>query len=304
MEPTYVGIDIGGSKCAVVVGGEDGVVLDRQEWPSLAERGPDAMMLDILHHAMAFKDKHAPVRAGVSVGGPVDCRSGVVLSPPNLPGWDGIPLGRILQEHLQLPVAVEHDAAACCLAECRWGAGRGASCVVYLTCGSGFGAGLVLDGKARHASDGRSIELGHVRYRDDGPTAFGKRGSFEAWCAGHCLPRVAGWLFPERWSHRPPGGSELAKLAESGDADAWAVLEANATAVGEACAVLGDLLGPEAILLGSLARYLGPKWVGQVRARFAQHVLPSVAAGCRIEPAALGERLQDLSALVVAIANQ
>jgi glucokinase len=145
--------------------------------------------------------------------------------------------------------------------------------------------------------------LGHVRYRDDGPTAFGKQGCFEAWCAGNSLPRLAAWRFPNRWAQQPPDGQAIAALAAAGDEDARSVLEASAKGVGDACALLGDLLGPEVILLGSLARYFGMEWLQQVRSRFGRQVLPSVAAGCRIEPAALGGRLQDLSALVVAIAG-
>src|SRR5262245_7454082 len=135
MPPLYLGLDVGGTKCAVVVGDETGAVRDRIEWPSLAERGPHPMIVELLAHARAMLAKQAGViGVGVSIGGPLDAREGVIHSPPNLPGWEAIPLRQMLREALKLPVRVEHDAAACAMAEYRWGAGRGAESLVYLTC--------------------------------------------------------------------------------------------------------------------------------------------------------------------------
>ncbi|MGD0542339.1 MAG: ROK family protein, partial [Tepidisphaeraceae bacterium] len=238
---------------------------------------------------------------GASIGGPLDAVGGIIQSPPNLPGWNDIPLKSILEQRLHLPTRIEHDAAACCLAEFHWGAGRGASRLIYLTCGTGFGAGLVFDGKIYRGSGGKSVEIGHARYRQDGPEAFGKRGSVESFCAGASLGKIAVWRFPHRWS-APPAAEELAELWHSGDRDAADVIAINARAVGEVCAYLGDLLRPDAILLGSLAVHLGQPWVEIVRDRFHAEALPDTAY-CRIEPAGLGVRLQDCAALVVAVSQ-
>jgi glucokinase len=298
-----LGLDIGGTKCAALVGDAGGLVRERMEWPSDVTRGPAAMIDDLVAHGAALVARFGGAAqfrgVGVPVGGPLDAHAGVVYSPPNLPGWDAIPLRQILHERLGLPVCVEHDAAACALAEWRWGAGQGATRVVYLTCGSGFGAGLVFDGRIYRGACGRSPEVGHVRYREEGPTAYGKAGSFEAFAAGNSLPRIAAWRFPQRWGAAPPAGQELAVLAQGGDADARAVLHENALAVGDACAFLGDLLVPEVIVLGSLARYLGPDWLEIVRGQFAREALADVAGHARVCPAALGARLQDCSALAI-----
>lgn len=204
-------------------------------------------------------------------------------------------------------MTIEHDAAACALAEFRWGLGRELprdATLVYLTCGTGFGAGLVLGGRVYHGAAGRSPELGHARYRDDGPTAFGKRGCFEAWCAGSSLPRLAALHAPARWSAAPPDGAELLRLRGAGDADAATVIAQHARATGHACALLADLLFPHAIALGSLARYLGEPWMAAVRDTFAAEALPDAVALCRLAPAGLGPRLQDLSALAAAAARR
>jgi glucokinase len=258
------------------------------------------MIADLLREARALMNvHHGVVACGVSIGGPLDAKQGVILSPPNLPGWDQIPLREQLSAALSLPVRVEHDAAACAVAEYRWGAARGASPACYLTCGTGFGVGILFGGVPHYGAGGNTCEIGHVRYRIDGPTAFGKQGSFEAYCAGSSLSRLAAWRFPQRWS-TPPSGPELSALAQSGDADADEVLAISARAVGDACALLADLLVPEVIVLGSLATYLGQPWITRVRSAFEAEALPSAAGACRIVPSALGRRLQDCSALAAA----
>jgi len=297
-----LGLDIGGSKCTAVVGDISGRVVDRQQWPSDVQRGPEAMIGDLIGHAQTLIVKYPGVSGvGVPVGGPMDAEAGIIQSPPNLPGWDEIPLKQIFQDKLHLPVTVEHDAVACALAEYHWGAARGQSRVAYLTCGSGFGVGLVFDALPYHGAAGKSIEIGHVRYRDDGPVAFGKQGSFEAFAAGNSLPRLAKWKFPDRWTDQPPTGQQLSKLVADGDEQARQVIDLNAQAVGDACALLGDLLMLDIITLGSLGRYLGDAWLGTVRQQFRDQVLPQVADTCRVEPAGLGDKLQDCSALVVAM---
>ena len=257
------------------------------------------MIDDLCGQAQQLMKNHpSVVSAGVSIGGPLDAERGIIKFPPNLPGWNEIPLKTILEDRLKLPVRIEHDAAACCLAEYVWGAGRGTSRLVYLTCGTGFGVGIVFDGKIYHGAGAKSLEIGHARYRDDGPEAFGKRGSVEAFCAGASLGKIAAWKFPSRWLN-PPSGKELADLWRANDPDATEVIQINARATGEVCANLGDLLRPDAILLGSLAIHLGEKWIALVREHFRTEALPDT--DCRIEPAGLADRLQDCSALVVAV---
>jgi glucokinase len=296
----FLGLDIGGTKCSAIVGHSDGQILAQTQWPSQSARGPGPMIDDLCTHAaQLIASRPHIVAVGASIGGPLDAEHGIILSPPNLPGWDHVPLRDTLQDRLRLPTRIEHDAAACCLAEFRWGRGIGKSRLIYLTCGTGFGAGIVFDGEIYRGAAGRSLEIGHARFRDDGPEAFGKIGSVEAFCAGASLGKLAVWKFPARWKH-PPTSEELANLWRTGDPNATEIIQINARAVGEVCANLGDLLRPEAILLGSLATHLGPEWIEIVRARFHAEALPDTAA-CTIAPAGLGPRLQDCSALVVAV---
>lgn len=291
-----LGIDIGGTKTAVILGTTAGEVLDRCEWASRAERGPQAMLAEVITAARKFSFD----AVGVSIGGPLNSPKGIIYSPPNLPGWDAFPLKLFLEQELCVPINVEHDAAACAFAEYLWGAGRNAENLAYLTCGTGFGSGFVFGGKIHRGARGGSCEAGHIGLRPDGPIAYGKRGSAESYCSGTALGLLATWKFPKRWPV-PPQGRELSDLAARGDADARDIILMNASAVGEVAAILADAVGLDCILLGSLALYLGTPWLDEVRRSFEVHALPAIANDCRIEPAGLGRRLQDCSALAAAL---
>ncbi|HUU59509.1 MAG TPA: ROK family protein [Phycisphaerae bacterium] len=293
----WLGWDVGGTKSAAVVGASDGTILDRAEWPSIAANGPDPMIREFLSRARAMLDDHPVVRgAGVSIGGPLNPLTGVILSPPHLPGWDNVALAEILRRELDLPVAVEHDAAACLLAEWLWGAARGCSHAVYLTCGTGCGAGILVANQILRGPDGQTPEAGHIRIAPDGPVMFGKPGSAEAFGSGEGVGRLAHHMFPEAF-REPADPKTLVELARSGDERARAVLAESARRTGQFCALLADIFSPQVILLGSLARYFGKDWVGGIENEFRKEALPINSRHTRIVPAALGEKLQDLSAI-------
>ena len=106
------------------------------------------------------------------------------MSPPNLPGWDNIDIVKQIKTHFGVPVHLQNDANACALAEWKFGAGRGTKNMVFLTFGTGLGAGLILDGKLYSGTNDNAAELGHIRLDRFGPVGFGKTGSFEGFCSG------------------------------------------------------------------------------------------------------------------------
>ncbi len=300
-ERLVLGFDVGGTTSAAVLGTTSGQVLVRRQWPSEAHLGPKPMIEGLIQAGREMCEAFVqPEAVGVAIGGPLDAEAGLIHQPPNLPGWDAVPLRQILERELHLPVGLEHDAAACALAEAVWGAGRGARRLVYFTAGTGFGAGLVIDGEPYYGAGGRPPEIGHLRLADDGPVAFGRRGSVEALCAASALGRIAAWKLPDRWPS-PPDSAEIASLAAGGDPEAAAVVEINAVSVGRVSALVADLLQPDLIVIGSLARYLGEPWLERVREVFRQEALDRAAAGCRLRASALGDRLQDLSALIAGV---
>lgn len=277
-----------------MLGTADGTIVGRRSWPTQASDG--AALFEAIIRAIADVTPSA-AEIGVAIGGPMDARTGTVISPPHLPGMHGFPLAERLCEALARPVTVHHDAAACALAEYHWGSNRGVSGLAYLTCGTGFGAGIVVDGRARYGSRGYSPELGHVRYRDDGPDVFGKPGSFESYGAASALPKIARRIDP---SFDATTGVAVAERAAHGDPVARAAIEHNAAAVGAACAMLADLLVLDVIVLGSLASYLGEPWIERVRATFVREALPHHAESCTLRAPSL-PNVQELSGLAAAM---
>jgi glucokinase len=167
--------------------------------------------------------------------------------------------------------------------------------------GTGFGGGLILNGELYRGTTDTAGEVGHIRLADDGPTAFGKTGSWEAFCSGTGIARLAALRYPQRWSGERITARDLAELAHAGDADALAVLTETGRWLGRGLAVLIDVLNPEVIVIGSLAVRLGDLVLAPAREVIAREALPAAVAACRIVPAALGERLGDRACLCAAI---
>jgi len=301
-----LGLDIGGTKSAVVLGDFEGMVLESVGFPTDAARGFDVTFSELCERANGLRDAaaakgKAPACVSVSIGGPLDIEEGVILSPPNLPGWDEIPLKKMLGERFGLPVHIEHDGNAGALAEWRFGAARGASNVVFLTMGTGFGAGIILDSRLYRGTSSTAGEVGHIRLAKEGPVAFGKKGSWEAFCSGSGIALLAKEMFPKRWGKGGVSARDLAALAQKGDADAKAVFTRSGRFLGQGLAVLVDLLNPEVIVIGSLAHRLGELVLSPAREEMEKEALPRALAACRVVPAALGERLGDVAALCAAI---
>jgi len=295
MNGAVAGVNVGGTTTSVVLGMPDGTILERRAWPTQARDGA-ALYGSIVEALRPIAGDAQAI--GVAIGGPMNARTGTVIAPPHLPGMHGFAVGARLRDEFGLPVEVHHDAAACALAEVRWGTDRAAHGLAYLTCGTGFGAGIVIGGRAIYGANGASSELGHVRYRDDGPNVFDKPGSFESYGAGSVLPALGRRHDP---SFDATTGAEVAERAARGDATAQAAIHDNAQAVGAACALLCDLLVLDVIVLGSLGAYLGEPWIARVRERFDREALADRVASCTLRAPSL-EGLQDLSALAAALA--
>jgi glucokinase len=240
-----------------------------------------------------------PVATGVSIGGPLDHARGIVRSPPNLPGWDGIPLGDMLSERYGVPAHVEHDAKAGLLAEWMFGAARGCTDAIFLTLGTGLGCGVISGGRLLRGARDAAGEVGHWRMAARGPRAYGKAGSWEAFTSGAGLPRLAASLYPGRWPTTVTA-ADLVTLARDGDVAAGRVVHRSASWLGRGIAQLVDLLDPQAVVLGALGWRAADLYLPTVRRIVSAEASPREPA-VRIEPAQLGEQLGDVAALTAAI---
>ncbi len=303
---SIIGLDIGGTKTAVVLGDHAGRIHDRLQFATQTQRG-FAVTYDELRDSVdtlrtRAEQAGAQIEAiSVSIGGPLDIDRGIVKSPPNLPGWDNIPLKQMLSERFGLPVYIEHDGNAGALAEWYFGAARGARNVIFLTMGTGFGGGLILDGRLYRGTCSAAGEVGHIRLAKTGPHAFGKTGSWEGLCGGAGIAQRAAQRHPQRWREYQITTRDLAELAVAGDADARDLFAEVGRDLGRGLAILIDILNPEVIVIGSLAVRLGDLVLAPTRAEVLREALPDAVAACKIMPAALGERLGDVASICAAL---
>lgn len=314
-----IGIDIGGTKCAVVLGDRDAQIRERIAFPTDPKRGPEAVIEQICGQIEQLLQRHRldPGQIGgfgISCGGPLDPVKGLILSPPNLPGWDRIPIVRLMKERYGRDVYLQNDADACALAEWRFGAGRGTRSMIFLTFGTGFGAGLILDGRLYTGASHMAGEVGHIRLADEGPVGYGKVGSLEGFCSGGGIAQLARAEALRRFQIGEPVGycpslrdmdaittKDVGIAAEAGDPAAIDVLERSGEYLGRGVSILIDVLNPERIVIGSVfarcERFLRPAMERVIR----EEALALSSGVCQIVPAGLGEQIGDVASLCVAM---
>lgn len=270
-----LGVDVGGTTTAVGLVSSTGEVLHEEHVPT-HRRGPgtaEATIIELIAAALGRVDRRggAPIGIGAGVPGPVDAEAGVIGDlVPHVPELAGRPLGRVLAERFGLPAFVDNDVNALALAEWTFGEARGARSLVLLAPGTGFGAGIVLDGRLVRGALGYAGEFGHTPVKFDGPPCWcGGRGCLAIYASGRGIAeaaraRVAG----DRGAAltRAAGGDAQAitaplvfRLAAAGDAVAGAVVDLACQALGAIIGTVVNGLNPEVIVItGGVAESLVP----------------------------------------------
>ena len=306
-----IGFDIGGTKCAVSLGEiEQGNirVLRREEVATTLS--PTETLDKLLPFARAWKTEYGVQRAGISCGGPLDSVKGVIVSPPNLPGWHGFSIVDYVKTNCGLSAKLQNDANACAVAEWRFGAGRGTKNMVFLTFGTGLGAGLILDGRLYAGTNDNAGEAGHIRLAKIGPVGYGKEGSFEGFCSGGGITRLAKMMaarlkkIPE--SIEKMGGMDeittkkLAQAAFEGDKFAKRVFQKSGEMLGKGLSVLIDILNPERIVIGGVYMRSSALLIPSMEKVLQKEALAESRSVCEIVGAKLSENIGDIAALAVA----
>ncbi|MFC2474511.1 MAG: ROK family protein [Prevotella sp.] len=317
MKENLIGIDIGGTKCAVSYGCREGdrlVVVDKDRF---ATTEVNETIEHICQSVAKMLEKHQLNKdntkgIGISCGGPLSSTKGIVMSPPNLIGWDNIPIVKIIEDLTHIPTHLQNDANACALAEYKFGAGRGSRNMVFLTLGTGLGAGIVIDGKLYSGTNDNAGEVGHIRLAEYGPVGYGKRGSFEGFTSGGGIAQIASVLVKEQWQqgNKVPwcelGSLDkittqlVAEQASKGDAVAKEAFDIAAEYLGRGLSIIIDILNPEVIVIGSIftrCEHLLREGMQRVIDREA---LPCASKVCEVRTAALDEQIGDFAALSVA----
>ncbi len=312
-----LGFDIGGTKSAVILAEVKGETIDflgryemktERHWRSVL----DELSMKAKEMISSKGLANEPLQIGVSCGGPLDAERGQILSPPNLPGWDEVPVVKYLEEQFKAKARLQNDADACALAEWKYGAGRGTQHMVFLKFGTGLGAGLILNGKLYRGADNMAGEAGHIRLTEDGPMGYGKRGSFEGYCSGGGIAQLAKKKAEEeRKSGRTVSylkdelenitAKDVALAAENGHEDAKEIFRISGRYFGRGLAIIVDLLNPEMIVAGSIYKRSGHLMKEEMMKELEKEAIIYSRKNLKILPSSLGEAIGDYGAVAAAL---
>lgn len=306
---SIIGLDVGGSKTAVVEGTAAGDILQRAEIPTRAELPfpltfPDIEELIDRQIEEARQGRRTIDAISVSIGGPLRIATGEILNPPHLPGWHNTRLSdHLRRRYPAIPNFVEHDGNAGALAEFHFGSGQSVSDLkhlIFLTFGTGLGAGIIVNGAVLRGASDTAGEVGHWRLLESGPVGFFKSGSWEGLASGEAMLGLAQRKFPHKWDDQATVRSFVDDLL-SDDSDALSVGEEVGFWLGRGIALLVDAFNPQLVVLGKLASVLGERILRPLREELAREALPQAVAAVRVVPCALGARLGDVAALMAAM---
>jgi glucokinase len=306
---TIIGVDVGGTKTAVVEATRDAVTLQSEShatrgdlpfaetFPSLA-----ALIRQVLDRARA--SGRTPAAISIVSPGPLHAATGVIVNPPNLPGWHGVHLTAAVEEQFPgLPVYLEHDAKAGALAEWRFGAARGRPDIenlIFLVYGTGMGAGIIIQGRLLRGASETAGELATLRVPAPDDAVIPRSDGWESVASGRGLVWLGSRMFPSRWTSETPIAA-IVGAALAGDVDARAVVTESGRWLGSGMAMLTDVLNPQLIVVGSLAVVLGDLVLGPARDALRRYARPAAVAALEVVPAALGERLSAVQSVMPAL---
>lgn len=317
-----IGIDVGRTHLTFLLTDLEPTIRARWSTAFAADRGALACLPGLLDHLRRFMAEQgitweSLLGVGLGIPGPLDVERRMLVSPPHMPGWDGINILDILRRELPVPIYIDNDANMGALGECRYGAGRGIANLAYVKIGTGIGAGLVLRGQIFRGSDGSAGELGHITIDEDGPPCVcGSRGCLETLAAAQAIVAdartgrslaqdrktgVAGHDAPRLACRDDVDIADVLRAAVEGDPASCAAIRSAGEQIGIALAGLVNLFNPSLILVdGSVAR-AGELLLAPVRAAIALRGLPAASARVRIVPGALGDSAIGLGAVATVL---
>ena len=310
MSKAIIAVDLGGTQLRAARYDEALRLQARQSMLTGADEGLQAVLgriKRIIRMVMPANGESA-LGIGISAPGPLNSNTGVIVSPPNLPGWLDVPLGAIIQAEFGLPVYIGNDANVAALAEASQGAAQGCRHVVYITVSTGVGSGIICDGRLVTGQAGLAAELGHIPII----VADGEVSSVELEAAGPAIARKARQALAKgaESSMRALVAGDLARLdakivgvaAAAGDATAMDLLAEAGRFIGLGVVTALHLFNPQVVVIGGGVSKTGELLLTPIRETVRAHVLDAVfLAGLRIEGAALGDdvALVGAAALVV-----
>ncbi len=299
MSEVIISVDLGGTRIRSARLDYDLNILERKTTPTLAHEGlaPTMQRIEQLIREVLPTDGTPVSGIGISAPGPLNPQTGVVVAPPNLPGWHNVPLGDMLRDLFRVPVYVGNDANLAVLAEYLRGAAQGPyRHVIYITHSTGIGSGIIAEGRLLLGKHGLAAEFGHI------PLVFedGRVSTLELEAAGpdmalQAVKRIEGGtvsLISELVSGDLSlvNGSTVGIAAQRGDALALEIVVRSGTLMGLGIVTLFHLFDPEIIVIGGGVSTLGDLIFDPIRAAVTRYIHdPAYSDGVPIVPAKLGD---------------
>ena len=302
---TIIGLDIGGTKCAVVRVDENNLPVDKINFATTDVRST----LTNFFEAIERRGFDSEPVFGISCGGPLDSSKGIIMSPPNLPDWENIAIIEMLKSRFGGRAFLMNDANAGALAEWQHGAGKGFSNIIFLTCGTGMGAGIILNNRLYEGTSGMAGEVGHIRLAETGPIGYNKAGSFEGFCSASGIVKLAkqkaaqagGWEAVQLSRSKKITARELAEAARAGNAFANDIFDLAGRYLGQGLSILIDIFNPQVVILGRFYYHCRQLFEPAMREVLEKEALQFSLDDCRIIPTGLGDEIGDYAAISVAL---
>lgn len=315
-EQRVIAVDLGGTNVRAAVVTESGRLTHREEAPTKAERGPDAvieLMSDLIRRTARGSGLSERTTVGVASPGPLNPRTGIVLFTPNLPGWSNVPLVDRLREQTNHPVFVANHGNCGALGEARFGSAKGVQDLVYLALGTGVGGGIISGGALVDGVRGLGAEVGHVGISMDGPRcSCGSIGCLEAFVSGWAIQRDAeavattadGRLLHDLARGGNVHAGVVAEGAKRGNAAAALILDRAGRALGTAMGAFANLFNPQMIVIGGGVAELGEFLLNPARQHLQAHSFVDMRADLSIAYSSLGGDTGLYGAAALALANR
>lgn len=303
---TYITVDIGGTKIRAAVYSTDGIEpIQQKHITTKGENSPHERLISLI--TKLWPENNKVLAIGVAVPGPINPKTGIIVSAPNIPGWVNFPIRNILEAHFNVPIFVGNDANMAVLGEWSFGAGKGYHNVLYMTISTGIGGGAILDDRLLLGKDGLASELGHITILPNGPICgCGQRGHLEALASGTAIARyVVEQLTKGRSSSLGttpiPTAKDVGVAAKNGDPLALEALTRAGNYIGQALADYLHIYNPSIVIIGGGVSHTGPLIIEPIRTSLTRHVMsPEYINDLVISRALLGDDAGLLGTLALA----
>ena len=295
-----IGVDLGGTNVKIGIVSQKGKIIKKTSLETLAEGGPKKVISQIKKGIKEILTKNKLKIQGIGIGAPgtVSIKKGTVENPPNLPGWERVNLGKILQKEFKINVHVENDANVAAIGEMIFGAGKKIESFIMVTLGTGVGGGIIFNKKLFRGEYGAAGEIGHMSIDYKGPQCnCGSFGCVETYVGNHYLVKRVREDLPKNkeskiWELVKNDLESLTPLiiqqaAEQGDKFAKSVVQNLGLYLGTALASAGNALDIGTFIIGGGVAGFGEPLFDAIQKNVCVRVLKPLSKRVKVLPAKL-----------------